>query len=41
MIKSEWIEKGYADEPIPEGIDLKSEIRRLCKEKNAVIMGHY
>ncbi|MBR5892336.1 MAG: quinolinate synthase NadA [Bacteroidaceae bacterium] len=41
MIKSEWIEKGYVNEPIPEGIDLKSEIRRLCKEKNAVIMGHY
>ena len=41
MIKSEWIEKGYVDEPIPEGIDLRSEIRRLCKEKNAVIMGHY
>lgn len=41
MIKSEWIEKGYVDEPIPEGLDLKTEIRRLCKEKNAVIMGHY
>ena len=41
MIKSEWKEKGYIDEPIPAEIDLKKEIRRLCVEKNAVIMGHY
>lgn len=41
MIKKEWREKGFVDEPIPQEIDLKLEIRRLCKEKNAVIMGHY
>ncbi len=41
MIKKEWLEKGYIDEPIEQGIDLKSEIKRLCKEKNAVIMAHY
>ena len=41
MIKSEWIEKGYVDEPVPSDIDLKAEIRRLCAQKNAVIMGHY
>ncbi|EJX07719.1 quinolinate synthetase complex, A subunit [gut metagenome] len=41
QIKESWIAKGYVDEPIPEGIDLKTEIRRLCKEKNAVIMAHY
>lgn len=35
------MEKGFVDEPIPQEIDLKLEIRRLCKEKNAVIMGHY
>ena len=29
------------DEPIPEGIDLKAEIRRMCKEKNAIILAHY
>ncbi len=40
-IKETWIAKGYVDEPIPEGIDLKTEIRRLCKEKNAVILAHY
>lgn len=41
MVKNEWIEKGYADEQVEEGIDLKKEIRRLCKEKNAVLLAHY
>lgn len=41
MVKNKWIEKGYADEPVEEGIDLKKEIRRLCKEKNAVLLAHY
>ena len=41
MIKKEWIEKGYIDEPIPSGIDLFGEIRRICKEKNAVVLAHY
>lgn len=41
MIKKDWIQKGFVDEPIPEGVDLKAEIRRMCKEKNAVIMAHY
>lgn len=41
MIKQEWIEKGYVDEPISKELDLKAEIRRLCVQKNAVIMGHY
>ena len=41
MIKQEWIEKGYVTETIPNDIDLKSEIRRLCKEKNAVVLAHY
>ena len=40
-VNPHWTEKGYADEPIPEGIDLKTEIRRMAKEKNAVIMAHY
>ncbi|MBP5561091.1 MAG: quinolinate synthase NadA [Muribaculaceae bacterium] len=35
------LKKGYVDEPIPEGIDLKEEILRLKKERNAVIMAHY
>ena len=37
MIKQEWKEKGFVDEPIPEGTDVKAEIRRMCKEKNAII----
>ena len=41
MIKESWKEKGFVDEPIPEGTDLKKEIRRMCKEKNAVILAHY
>lgn len=39
--KPEWKEKGFICEPIPEGTDLKSEIRRMAREKNAVIMAHY
>lgn len=41
MVKQSWIEKGYADEPIPAGIDLAKEIRRMCKEKNAVVLAHF
>ena len=41
MLKKEWKEAGYVNESIIEGIDLKAEIRRLAKEKNAVIMAHY
>ena len=41
VLKKEWIEKGFIDEPLPEGIDVKAEIRRLCKEKDAIILAHY
>lgn len=41
MNKEEWLKKGYADEPVKESLDLKAEINRLRKEKNAVILGHY
>lgn len=41
MIKQEWIAKGYADEPVSESLNLKEEIRRLCKEKDAVVLAHY
>ena len=40
-IKQSWITKGYVDEPIPVGLDLKAEIRRLAEEKNAIILAHY
>jgi len=41
IVDNKWKELGYVDEPIPEGIDIKAEIRNMCKEKNAVIMAHY
>lgn len=41
MVDNKWKEKGYVDEPLPQGLDLKSEIRQMCHEKNAVIMAHY
>ena len=40
-VKSEWKKKGYIEEPVDESIDLKAEIRRLAKEKDAVILAHY
>ena len=41
MIDRKWQEQGFIDEPIPENTDIKAEIRRMCKEKNALIMAHY
>ena len=41
MIKESWKEQGFIDEPIAEQIDILTEIRRMCKEKNAVILAHY
>ncbi|WP_315387697.1 quinolinate synthase NadA [Hoylesella shahii] len=41
MVDKKWLEKGFIDEPVPEQIDIKAEIRRMCKEKNALIMAHY
>ena len=35
------VEKGFVDEPIEEGIDLREKILRLKRERNAVIMAHY
>ena len=37
LLKKEWIEQGYIDEPV----DLKEEIRRMCQEKDAIILAHY
>jgi len=41
MCKTSWKEKGFIDDPVPNDIDLKKEIRRMCEEKNAVILAHY
>ena len=35
------VDKGYVDEPIDPGLDLRSEILRLKQERGAVIMAHY
>ena len=41
MLKTQWKEQGFIDEAATEGLDLKAEIRRLCQEKNAIILAHY
>ena len=41
MLKKEWKEKGFINEPINEEIDIKAEIRRMAKEKDAIILAHY
>ena len=35
------VDKGYVDAPVAEGTDLAAEIRRLKKEKHAVVLAHY
>ena len=40
-MKKEWKDKGFVDEAVDKAIDLKKEIRRLCEEKNAIILAHY
>lgn len=40
-VKNEWKKKGYIEEPVDESLDLKAEIRRMAKEKDAVILAHY
>jgi quinolinate synthase len=40
-VKNEWKKKGYIEEPVNESLDLKAEIRRMAKEKDAVILAHY
>ncbi|MCF0192859.1 MAG: quinolinate synthase NadA [Prevotella sp.] len=40
-MKFSWINQGFIDEPAKEGVNLAEEIRRMAKEKNAVIMAHY
>ena len=41
MLKKEWTDQGFINEPAEAGIDLKKEIRRLCEEKGAIILAHY
>ena len=41
MVKQEWVEKGFIDEPVDSNIDLKKAIRELCEQKDAIILAHY
>jgi 4-hydroxy-tetrahydrodipicolinate synthase len=41
MLKTAWKKQGFIDEPVADGTDLKAEIRRMCKEKDAIILAHY
>ena len=41
MNKEEWLKMGYVTDPVSKDLDLKAEIDKLRKEKNAVILGHY
>ena len=38
MTKEEWLKKGYVTEPVDKTLDLKTEIDKLRKEKNALIL---
>lgn len=35
------VDKGYVDAPVDENVDMRAEIQRLKKQKNAVVMAHY
>ncbi len=35
------VEKGFVDAPVDPSVDLVAEIKRLKKEKNAVVLAHY
>lgn len=37
----EWKDAGYVTEAVDKNLNLKEEIRRLCKEKDAIILAHY
>lgn len=41
MVKKEWKDKGFIDEAIDKSVNLKTEIRRMCEEKGAIILAHY
>ena len=41
LLSEKWTVQGFIDEPVDENIDLKAEIRRMCKEKGAIILAHY
>ena len=40
-MNKDWENKGYVDEIVDKSLDLKSEIRKMCKAKDAIILAHY
>lgn len=40
-MNKDWEKKGYVDEKVDKSLDLKAEIRKMCKEKDAIILAHY
>ena len=40
-MNKDWENKGYVDERVDKSLDLKAEIRKMCKEKDAIILAHY
>ncbi|MBP5337904.1 MAG: quinolinate synthase NadA [Prevotella sp.] len=40
-LKDVWKEQGFIDEPVAAEVDLAAEIRRMCDEKQAVVLAHY
>ena len=40
-MNKDWENKGYVDEKVDKSLDLKTEIRKMCKEKDAIILAHY
>ena len=41
MVKQEWLNTGFVNEPVDDNVNLPLEIRKMCEEKNAVILAHY
>ena len=40
-MNKDWENKGYVHEIVDKSLDLKAEIRKMCKEKDAIILAHY
>ena len=40
-MNKDWENKGYVDEKVDKSLDLKAEIRKMCKEKDAIILAHF
>ena len=38
MVDNNWKEKGFVDEPLPQGMDLENEIRLMCIRKESKIL---